>query len=115
MSQTPQRAQGGSWGGGTYGSSRLSLLEIQTLSISCKDAQAGQRENNLVLPCDAHPDFPAVLLSCRENWGAPKNPEFGHGRKGLAAATGLRDRSLAAVTCCQSGRDRSVPPVLVCP
>lgn len=33
----PQREQAGSWGGGTYGSSRLSLLEIQMLSISCKD------------------------------------------------------------------------------
>lgn len=30
----PQGEQAGSWGGGTYGSSRLSLLEIQTLSIS---------------------------------------------------------------------------------
>lgn len=47
------------------------------------------------------------LLSCREHDN--KNPKFGHGRKGLAPATGLHDRSLAAGTCCQPGGDRSHP------
>lgn len=105
----PPSERGGSWGGGTYGSSRLSLLEIQTLSISCKDAQVGQRRNNLPLPCDAHPTVPAPLPMPVIMQGAAKNPKFGHGRKGLAPALGLHDRSLAAGTCCQPGSDRSRP------
>lgn len=41
--------------------------------------------------------------------GAAKNPKFGHRRKSLAPAMGLRDSSLAARTCCQPGSDRSHP------
>lgn len=56
-----EQEQAGSWGGGTYGSSRLSLLEIQMLSISCKDTQVGQRRSNLALPYDAHLSIPTPL------------------------------------------------------
>lgn len=75
----PQREQAGSWGGGTYGSSRLSLLEIQTLSISCKDTQLGQRRNNLVLPCDAHLNTPTPPSVPGTMQGAPKTPNLAIG------------------------------------
>lgn len=70
----PQREQAGSWGGGTYGSSRLSLLEIQMLSISCKDTQVGQRRNNLALPCDGHLNIPTPLPVPGIMQGAAKTP-----------------------------------------
>lgn len=75
----PQREQAGSWGGGTYGSSRLSLLEIQTLSISCKDTQVGQRRNNLALPCDAHLNIPTPLSVPGIMQGAAKPPSLAMG------------------------------------
>lgn len=109
ISQTPPREQGRSQGSGTYGSSRLSLLEIQTLSISCKDAQVGQRRNNLALPRDAHPYIPAPLPMTGIMQGAAKNPKFGCGRKGLAPAMELCNSILAAGICCQPGSNCSYP------
>lgn len=79
MRQTPQSEQAGSWGRGTYGSSRLSLLEIQTLSISCKDTRVGQRRNNLALPCDAHLNIPTPPPRPGIMQGAAKPPSLAMG------------------------------------
>lgn len=110
VSQTPPREWRGRWG--TYGSSRLSLLEIQTLSISCKDAQVGQGRNNLALPRDAHiPTLPVPGIV----QGAAKTPSFGRGRTGLAPAMGLRRRGSAAGGLLPAWKGSSRPPCPLLP